>query len=175
MCGWQVTLFLFENERLCEKFRNRNPNKRSNWNQLWNPPIFPYLYQPELGFPIHYCLKIVLPKFNLEKTIFFFLFFFPPPFATPPPLLPFFPSYLPSFLFEFLSSLSQIKKNTMSDPASTGNTAFVAAAEKVHSLTTKPSNDSLLKLYSLFKQGIVGDNETGKFHWFIYFDSFSLN
>ncbi|RKO89988.1 acyl-CoA-binding protein [Blyttiomyces helicus] len=50
----------------------------------------------------------------------------------------------------------------MSDPASTGNAAFAQAAIDVKALTYKPSNDELLKLYALFKQGIVGDNETAR-------------
>ncbi|KAJ3275075.1 hypothetical protein HK104_003962 [Borealophlyctis nickersoniae] len=48
----------------------------------------------------------------------------------------------------------------MSDPASTGNAAFVQAAADVKNLSYKPNNDELLKLYALFKQGIVGDNDT---------------
>ncbi|KAI8386811.1 acyl-CoA-binding protein [Blakeslea trispora] len=39
---------------------------------------------------------------------------------------------------------------------------FNAAAEEVQKLSTKPSNDELLKLYALFKQATVGDNETSK-------------
>ncbi|KAJ3044790.1 hypothetical protein HDV00_000667 [Rhizophlyctis rosea] len=50
----------------------------------------------------------------------------------------------------------------MSDAASTGNQEFVQAASDVKALTYKPSNDELLKLYGLFKQGIVGDNDTAK-------------
>ncbi|KAJ3412159.1 Acyl-CoA-binding domain-containing protein 2 [Chytridiales sp. JEL 0842] len=50
----------------------------------------------------------------------------------------------------------------MSDPASTGNADFIAAAEAVKSLTYKPNNEELLQLYALFKQSIVGDNETPK-------------
>ncbi|KAJ3215166.1 hypothetical protein HDU67_000734 [Dinochytrium kinnereticum] len=46
------------------------------------------------------------------------------------------------------------------DPASTGNAAFVQAAADVKTLTYKPSNEELLELYALFKQGIVGDNTT---------------
>eukprot|EP00842_Homolaphlyctis_polyrhiza_P004097 jgi/Hompol1/4689/HPOL_000032-RA len=48
----------------------------------------------------------------------------------------------------------------MSDPASTGNDAFVQAAADVKSLSYKPTNDELLQLYGLFKQSIVGDNST---------------
>ena len=29
-------------------------------------------------------------------------------------------------------------------------------------LTERPTNDELLELYALFKQGSVGDNDTGK-------------
>ncbi|KAI8826852.1 acyl-CoA-binding protein [Fimicolochytrium jonesii] len=50
----------------------------------------------------------------------------------------------------------------MSDPASTGNADFVQAAADVKNLTYKPSNDELLELYGLFKQSIVGDNDTSK-------------
>jgi acyl-CoA-binding protein len=37
---------------------------------------------------------------------------------------------------------------------------FEAASKRVHTLTYKPSNDNLLKLYSLYKQATVG-NVTG--------------
>uniref|UniRef100_A0A8R1E368 ACB domain-containing protein n=1 Tax=Caenorhabditis japonica TaxID=281687 RepID=A0A8R1E368_CAEJA len=40
--------------------------------------------------------------------------------------------------------------------------SFDDAAAKVKSLKTSPSNDELLKLYALFKQGTVGDNTTDK-------------
>ncbi|KAJ3045055.1 Acyl-CoA-binding domain-containing protein 1 [Rhizophlyctis rosea] len=50
----------------------------------------------------------------------------------------------------------------MADPASTGNQEFVQAAADVKALTYKPNNDELLRLYGLFKQGIVGDNDTSK-------------
>ncbi|KAG0747878.1 hypothetical protein G6F57_001952 [Rhizopus arrhizus] len=39
---------------------------------------------------------------------------------------------------------------------------FTTAAEEVQKLSTKPSNDELLELYGLYKQAIVGDNETSK-------------
>lgn len=39
---------------------------------------------------------------------------------------------------------------------------FEAAQAKVKTLTTRPSNDALLKLYGLFKQGSEGDNHTKK-------------
>jgi diazepam-binding inhibitor (GABA receptor modulating acyl-CoA-binding protein) len=42
----------------------------------------------------------------------------------------------------------------------TGNAAFVKAAEDVKNLATKPNNDTLLKLYGLFKQSVIGDNTT---------------
>ncbi|KAI9140740.1 acyl-CoA-binding protein [Paraphysoderma sedebokerense] len=48
----------------------------------------------------------------------------------------------------------------MSDAASTGNAAFVKASEEAKTLSYNPSNDELLELYALFKQGIVGDNNT---------------
>ncbi len=34
---------------------------------------------------------------------------------------------------------------------------FDAAAERVKTLSSPPSNDTLLELYALFKQGTVGD------------------
>lgn len=37
---------------------------------------------------------------------------------------------------------------------------FVAAAERVKLLSTKPSNEDLLKLYSFYKQATIGDNKT---------------
>ena len=39
---------------------------------------------------------------------------------------------------------------------------FTTAAEEVHKLPTKPSNDELLELYGLYKQATVGDNKTCK-------------
>ncbi|KAG2223632.1 hypothetical protein INT45_009991 [Circinella minor] len=39
---------------------------------------------------------------------------------------------------------------------------FTTAAEEVKNLTSKPSDDALLKLYGLFKQATVGDNTTSK-------------
>ena len=39
---------------------------------------------------------------------------------------------------------------------------FDAAQLKVKTLTTRPSNDALLKLYGLYKQGTDGDNNTKK-------------
>ncbi|PVV04919.1 hypothetical protein BB560_000574 [Smittium megazygosporum] len=48
----------------------------------------------------------------------------------------------------------------MADAESTGNAAFVKASQDVNNLTTKPSNEELLELYALFKQGIFGDNDT---------------
>ncbi|KAI8145972.1 putative acyl-coA-binding protein [Fennellomyces sp. T-0311] len=39
---------------------------------------------------------------------------------------------------------------------------FDKAAEEVKNLPTKPSDDDLLKLYGLFKQATVGDNNTAK-------------
>ncbi|ORZ36666.1 acyl-CoA-binding protein-like protein [Catenaria anguillulae PL171] len=43
---------------------------------------------------------------------------------------------------------------------STGNAAFIKAAEEAKTLSYQPSNDELLELYALFKQGTVGDNDT---------------
>ncbi|KAH7723657.1 Protein ACBP-1 [Aphelenchoides avenae] len=37
---------------------------------------------------------------------------------------------------------------------------FEEAADKVKKLKTSPSNDELLEIYALFKQGTVGDNNT---------------
>jgi acyl-CoA-binding protein len=39
---------------------------------------------------------------------------------------------------------------------------FTAAQAKVKTLTTRPSNEVLLKLYALFKQATDGDNTTKK-------------
>ncbi|KAG2171798.1 hypothetical protein INT43_008178 [Umbelopsis isabellina] len=39
---------------------------------------------------------------------------------------------------------------------------FTAAADAVQTLSTKPSDDDLLKLYGLFKQATIGDNNTSK-------------
>ncbi|CAN6663752.1 acyl-CoA-binding protein 2 [Trichomonascus vanleenenianus] len=39
---------------------------------------------------------------------------------------------------------------------------FEAAADAVNKLTQRPDNDELLKLYGLFKQTTVGDNNTAK-------------
>ncbi|KAI7848401.1 putative acyl-coA-binding protein [Circinella umbellata] len=39
---------------------------------------------------------------------------------------------------------------------------FNTAAEEVKNLTSKPSDEALLKLYGLFKQATVGDNTTTK-------------
>lgn len=39
---------------------------------------------------------------------------------------------------------------------------FQAAAERVKALAAKPSDEQLLKLYSLFKQGTVGDCNTAQ-------------
>ena len=37
-----------------------------------------------------------------------------------------------------------------------------AAAERLKSLTERPSNEELLNLYGLFKQATIGDNDTSK-------------
>lgn len=39
---------------------------------------------------------------------------------------------------------------------------FEEAADKVKNLKTSPSNEELLELYALYKQGTVGDNTTPK-------------
>ena len=38
--------------------------------------------------------------------------------------------------------------------------AFLNAARKIQNLTIKPTNDDLLHLYSLYKQGSIGDINT---------------
>ncbi|GMT28775.1 hypothetical protein PFISCL1PPCAC_20072, partial [Pristionchus fissidentatus] len=40
--------------------------------------------------------------------------------------------------------------------------SFEAAAEKVKNLVSSPTNDELLELYALYKQGTMGDNTTPK-------------
>ncbi|PXX61471.1 acyl-CoA-binding protein [Nocardia tenerifensis] len=40
------------------------------------------------------------------------------------------------------------------------NPEFTQLAEQVKSLSSKPSNDTLLRLYAHFKQATVGDNDT---------------
>ncbi|KJH44830.1 acyl CoA binding protein [Dictyocaulus viviparus] len=40
--------------------------------------------------------------------------------------------------------------------------SFDEAATKVKTLKTSPSNEQLLELYALFKQGTIGDNNTDK-------------
>jgi diazepam-binding inhibitor (GABA receptor modulator, acyl-CoA-binding protein) len=59
----------------------------------------------------------------------------------------------------FLSSSAQFtaKNNSM-----TLQEKFDAAQAKVKTLTSRPSNDVLLKLYGLYKQGSEGDNTTKK-------------
>jgi len=39
---------------------------------------------------------------------------------------------------------------------------FEAAADRVKTLKEKPANDTLLKLYGLYKQATVGDNNTSQ-------------
>jgi diazepam-binding inhibitor (GABA receptor modulating acyl-CoA-binding protein) len=39
---------------------------------------------------------------------------------------------------------------------------FLLAVEAVNQLSTKPNNDTLSKLYGLYKQATVGDNKTDK-------------
>ncbi|XP_065359873.1 acyl-CoA-binding protein homolog [Calliphora vicina] len=39
---------------------------------------------------------------------------------------------------------------------------FTAAAERVKTLTKRPTDDEFLQLYALFKQATVGDNTTSK-------------
>lgn len=38
---------------------------------------------------------------------------------------------------------------------------FKKAADEVNNLKAKPSNDDLLEIYALFKQGSIGDVNTG--------------
>ena len=40
------------------------------------------------------------------------------------------------------------------------NAQFQQAAENIHKLTVKPTNDELLNLYGLYKQATVGDINT---------------
>ncbi|KAJ1362726.1 Acyl-CoA-binding domain-containing protein 1 [Parelaphostrongylus tenuis] len=40
--------------------------------------------------------------------------------------------------------------------------SFDEAAAKVKTLKSSPSNDQMLELYALYKQGTVGDNNTEK-------------
>ena len=42
------------------------------------------------------------------------------------------------------------------------STQFLQAAEAVNQLSTKPDNTTLGKLYGLYKQATVGDNNTNK-------------
>jgi len=39
-------------------------------------------------------------------------------------------------------------------------TQFQNAAQQIQNLSKKPSNEELLKLYSLYKQATIGDNNT---------------
>ena len=39
---------------------------------------------------------------------------------------------------------------------------FLQAADAVKQLSFKPDNETLLKLYGLFKQALIGDNNTNK-------------
>ena len=39
---------------------------------------------------------------------------------------------------------------------------FLQAAEAVNQLSSKPNNETLSKLYGLYKQALVGDNTTDK-------------
>ena len=39
---------------------------------------------------------------------------------------------------------------------------FLQAAEAVNQLSSKPNNETLSKLYGLYKQALVGDNTTNK-------------
>ncbi len=50
----------------------------------------------------------------------------------------------------------------MTDAESTGNAAFIKAANDAKSLPTKPSDTDLLTMYGLFKQAVIGDNDTAK-------------
>ena len=45
--------------------------------------------------------------------------------------------------------------------ATTLEQEFLEAAEESKKLTIRPSNDSLLQLYSLYKQATIGDVNTG--------------
>mmetsp|Transcript_27463 Transcript_27463/g.38736 ORF Transcript_27463/g.38736 Transcript_27463/m.38736 type:complete len:86 (-) Transcript_27463:85-342(-) len=41
-------------------------------------------------------------------------------------------------------------------------TTFEAAAEQVKNFSKRPSDEELLELYGLYKQGTVGDNDTAQ-------------
>lgn len=43
---------------------------------------------------------------------------------------------------------------------------FTEAAEKVKTLTKKPTDEELLELYAFYKQATDGDNDTGKFFYY---------
>jgi acyl-CoA-binding protein len=45
----------------------------------------------------------------------------------------------------------------MSDDISTLRTSFESAAQNVQALPERPDNDTLLRLYALYKQATVGD------------------
>ena len=53
-------------------------------------------------------------------------------------------------------NVSQISLSFQNSPNCT--MTFQEAQDKVQNLTQKPNNEELLKLYALFKQGTVGDN-----------------
>ncbi len=42
------------------------------------------------------------------------------------------------------------------------NAAFASAAERVNAFTQKPNDAELLELYSLYKQGMIGDVNTDR-------------
>lgn len=42
------------------------------------------------------------------------------------------------------------------------NAQFEESAKNIHNLTVKPTNDELLNLYGLYKQGTVGDINTNR-------------
>jgi len=50
----------------------------------------------------------------------------------------------------------------MSETINSGNSAFDKAAADVKEFTKKPTNEELLEIYALFKQGTVGDNDTAR-------------
>lgn len=52
------------------------------------------------------------------------------------------------------------RKKRLNDPISAQR--FNEAAEKVRTLTKRPTDLELLELYAFFKQGTVGDNNTSK-------------
>jgi diazepam-binding inhibitor (GABA receptor modulator, acyl-CoA-binding protein) len=56
----------------------------------------------------------------------------------------------------------QANLNTMENPMATMKSKFEAAVANSKSLTERPDNSTLLKIYALYKQATVGDNTEKK-------------